>query len=149
METRQANGTLEFFRINRNPRLVRARIGKQAEAEAEVAAGDVSKVQELAIRFQPLSLVARQILLEAGKRLPDEDRELNWLTRELCKGLLVALRLSRTYPGDGAIERDARELRWGLAVLCSQPPVGNAATAIDTVTRLGLMSSVSPFVAKL
>jgi uncharacterized protein (TIGR02646 family) len=109
--------TLSIFRLNSDVRLVRERTDVRYKVQKLVEKRRFSDVRKLAIRFQPHSLVAKQILEKfAPEYLPTPDQEIRWLADETLRDIEVGTRLVECGEDQSMIEADLRECLWMLAV---------------------------------
>jgi uncharacterized protein (TIGR02646 family) len=123
----QVRGTLEFFQINTDSRLIRERIEALDVVTKDLDEGRKDDARSRAIRFRPHSLVARQVLVDLGEALPSPREELAWLLKDLSNDFDLALRVLKSDSGDlvtkPMAERQKDELLWSLAILWHDLPV--------------------------
>jgi hypothetical protein len=113
----QVEYTLDFFRINTDPRLVRERVRIRNRVEKDIDEGRIERARARAIRYRPHSLVARQILSDRGQSLPSAHEELRWLLADLLADLDQALEILEK-PGPSEIaDKLKNEVLWSLATL--------------------------------
>ena len=150
-QRKQAQAMIECFRLNKEPELVRQRREVAEEAFRLLNAGKPQEAGELAIRYRPHSLVARQVLLDrnAKQHLPSASAEFNWLLRDLVRDLKETLDRLADHPGDDILRHQADELLWSLAVLVAAPPAGAPANLAHRLDRLGLTTMVAERVSQL
>lgn len=122
----QVQGTLDFFHINRDPRLIKERNGVRDAILEALDNGEEAKAKAYAIRFRSHSLVARQIFEDQNKRdlIPTPVEELGWFIREELDLLSIALTLLNRTPEDETRFFTAQEHCWILAAVWCDPPVG-------------------------
>jgi uncharacterized protein (TIGR02646 family) len=118
----QVEGTLKFFRINSDPRLVRDRKEFRDLVAEDIEKNRTDEVRSRAIRYRPHSLVARQVLIDRGERLPSEQEELAWLLNHLLAYLDLALDILEDVGPNAPCERLMREVLWSFAALRHDPP---------------------------
>lgn len=129
--------SLEFFRINLDPKLYQERRSVHDEAEAAIRNGDDFEARTLAVRFRRQSLVARDVLLRAGLALPDPVDELGVLLHELRKEIEVLELFLAKSPTDEPTTKQLDEALWCLAALLRSPPAGNRAAIEEFFDDLG------------
>jgi hypothetical protein len=146
----QVAATIKFFRLNRDPHLVRARQLLVSKVNQALDDGRDNDARQKAIRFSAHSFVARAMLREvAPQLLPTPHDELDWLLRELLAELDVTLDLYEQYSQDSILKRQLDELFWSLAVLWSDPPAGTRHEIEKLLTTEKVVDRVRPFFALL
>lgn len=121
----QVEETLEMFRINIDTDLLEERTRVRNEVADAVLSGEFDRARVLAVRYQPHSLVARQILAEkAPAHLPSPGDELRWLMGYFVERRLLMKRTLETKPGDSNLKAGLDELDWSFATLWRDPPGG-------------------------
>lgn len=140
---------LVFFRLNRRSGLTKRRMEIKREVIGKLAEGKADEIKHLAIRFQPHSLVAKQILeAHAPGALPTPEEEIEWLLNSLSAELIQKLKDLRTEWTDRD-EREANELIWALAILWKDPPAGTPDSVKAYLDGKGLTELVQKFFALL
>ncbi len=140
---------LELFKVNIDNKLIRRRRDFRDRIRDEILAGKQAAARLRAVRYRPYSLVARQMLLDKNLPLPTPKEECDWLLRRLIRDLLDALETLQTVPNDSVALKQARELRWALAVLWKDPPTGDPADIQDVLAAELLDQKVSSQAAEL
>jgi len=149
LKTRVAQ-TLRFFRVNLKPAQRRKRADLQRVVLQRVDQNKASDVRELAIRYHPHSIVAKQILAEkAPAVLPTPVEELEWLLNQLTSDLISKLEDLQDPAASELDENEAKELLWALAVLWRDPPAATPDFVSELLERRGLRDSVAPYHALL
>ncbi|HSN99582.1 MAG TPA: hypothetical protein VLS89_14910 [Candidatus Nanopelagicales bacterium] len=142
--------TVDFFRLNKDIRLVRERIlarNEVAELLGEHLGNPTNarreKLRRLASRYRPQGMTVRAFLEDFAPEiaLPSPEEELRWLLEEIDELLLLDARCADT---DDACTRDAEELRWALAVLWKDPPAGTPALIEQWLDETGWREVVEP-----
>ncbi|MCP4686453.1 MAG: hypothetical protein GY859_00280 [Desulfobacterales bacterium] len=138
----QVEKMLDFFHINSDVTLLRARNEIRNEVN-ELLANDLDdEARKMAIRYRPHGLVAKQILeARAPHLLPGPEEELQWLLDDIQEDLLYTLQLMEGEVDD-AVKRQAEELLWSLAVLWKAPPAGEPAGIEEFLVQLGVKAYV-------
>jgi uncharacterized protein (TIGR02646 family) len=138
---------IDFFRLNQDVRLVRERRRVRDEVVKALDDGRINDARRFAIRFQPHSLVARQVLIDcAAQHLPSPDDELQWLLQDALDELLLALELEHEMGAvDDSQERLTKELLWTFAALWLEPLTGNPADVESLLQDADLTDIVRPF----
>ncbi len=146
----QVQGTLEFFRINRNPRLMQERNRVREEVLEALDHNDRARAKQRASRFRSHSLVARQILQDQQQPdlIPTPVEELQWFINEELRLLDTTLELWEQKPDDESLSRTAQEHRWMLAALWRDPPVGTSSD-VERLLPRPLRVRLQPFVDRL
>lgn len=130
IETSRCRTTVEFFRLNKDSELRKARqiaVHYALRLIEKADSGDLQSRDELrqkAVRFNAHSFAVRQAILLKKKPeyLPTQEEEVNWLIDELVSILLFALQTLKEEPTN-TTERDRRDrCAWALAVLMYDPP---------------------------
>jgi uncharacterized protein (TIGR02646 family) len=137
----QVIATLEFFRINTDPRLIRERIEAVDDVAKDIEEGRTDDARARAIRFRPHSLVARQVLTDLGHDLPSPREELGWLLADLLKDWDFALQILEYGPSEIA-EKQKKEVLWSLASLWHDPPEGMQAEVQSFLVQKGVLDFV-------
>lgn len=146
---KQVEGTLKLFKINTDPDLVKERIAIRDTVLDAIDDGHPERVNKLAIRYSPHSLVAKQLLLDrAPAHLPTPEDELRWLLSDIVKTLDITLKLKNIEPEE-IQRRKVDELLWSLAVIWCDPPVVTAKAVEDFLTREGILEDVREFYDQL
>lgn len=147
----QVEGTLNFFRINIDPKLLRERNTVRDEVIKALDARDFDKVRMLAVRYRPHSLVARQILAERfPAHIPKPKDELLWLMQDFMELLLLTNRSLTALPNDRSLKAQMEELVWSFAVLWRDPPPGTSTDDVeDFLKAQGIRDTVHRFYVKL
>jgi len=141
---------IAFFRLNQKAAQRKKRMAIQRRVIERVAENKAHEVRELAIRYRPHSLVAKQILeAKAPHVLPTPAEELEWLLEDLFTELLLKLEDLNSPNASELDEKEAKELLWALAVLWKDPPVGTPDSIQDFLERRGLRCHVANFFALL
>jgi hypothetical protein len=124
---RRVDWAVDFFRLNIDPDLVRARLNVIEAVQEALHEGDGDKASLLAVRFSPHSFVAREMLADvAPEHLPTPQVELKWVLRALLDELDLTLSLNERTPHDFPKLR-IQELLWALAAIWLDPPAGKSA----------------------
>jgi hypothetical protein len=124
---RRVDRAVDFFRLNVDPDLVRARLKVIEAVQEALDEGDGVKAGLLAVRFRPHSFVAREMLADvAPEYLPTSRVELEWLLGALLEELDLALILNERTPHE-FVKLRIEELLWSLAALWLDPPAGTSA----------------------
>jgi uncharacterized protein (TIGR02646 family) len=148
--TARVSQVLEFFRINFSVPHRKKRLALQKLVIDKVDANKPDEARELAIRYRPHSLVARQILADkAPASLPSPKEELEWLLRDLATDLLAKLEDIADPKHTAADEREAKELCWALAILWRDPPTETAAFVEAFLDNWKLKDLVADYHARL
>ncbi len=127
----QVQGTLEFFRINRSPRLIQERNKVRNNVLDALDQGDRAQVKQYASRFRPYSCIARQMIQDRQRLdlMPTPLEELRGFVFTELALLDTALRLLEQHPEDDPLKRAAQEQLWILAALWYDPPVATSSDA--------------------
>jgi uncharacterized protein (TIGR02646 family) len=138
---------IDFFWLNRDVRLVRARKRVRDDVLKALDEGRANEARHLAIRFRPHSLVARQILVDRSpQHLPGPEDELQWLLNDALEELILSLELqNRDDPPDAAQERATKELLWTFAALWAEPLTGRRSDVEALLHDASLTEVVRPF----
>ncbi len=147
----QLTAVIDFFRLNRDARLVRERNRLRAAELNALDEGRIEDAKRMAIRFRPHSLVAKQILADrAPQYLPTFEEELRWLLQDALAELLVAVEMQdQAELTDSPQERLTKELLWAFAALWLEPLTGNAAEVESLLQDADLTEIVRPFLDAL
>jgi len=141
---------IDFFRLNQKAPQLKKRMAIQRQVLEKVDANQAQEVRDLAVRFRPHSIVAKQILEAlAPHALPTPEEELEWLLGELAEELLLKLDDLSSENRSKLDEREAQELIWALAVLLKSPPVATPQFVQQYLQRRGLIEKVEEFAARL
>ncbi len=138
------NKTLEFFRINFDPRLVGERIEVRDSVIEDLDGGRVDIARMRAIRYRPHSLVAAQILRDLHHSLPTKGEELQWLLSDLLADLDLVTQILVEVPSGLALKR-MKELLWSLAFLWRYPPYGTQEQMGTILKEKGVIDGVSEY----
>ncbi|MBL8228070.1 MAG: hypothetical protein JNL98_06320 [Bryobacterales bacterium] len=145
--------TIEFFGMNAQPELTKARMRIAAKVRRALDANQPGKVRALAIRYRPHSLVARQLLERHGEGLlPSPAEEVEWLMRDMKRTLRLTLQLelaSSHARDQERLRRDRMELLWSFAVLAAGTPGDLQANINAFVDRLGLRPHIRQYCDEL
>jgi uncharacterized protein (TIGR02646 family) len=137
--------TLDFFRINIDPRLVGERIDVRDSVIADLDQGRVDVARMKAIRYRPHSLVAFQVLRDLGHPLPTKGEELQWLLTDLLTDLDLVTQILEEGPSNLATKR-MTELLWSLAFLWQNPPVGSTRAGMKAILKQkGVIEAVKEY----
>lgn len=147
----QIEGTLEFFRINVDPELLRERNAVRNAVLKAFDEKDFDAARMLAVRYRPHSLVAKQMLAEhAPAHLPSPKDETRWLLEDLMATLLYALDLLEKRPQDRILKEQVEELLWSFAVLWRDPPAGTSQAEVEAfLTKQEIITQVRKYLNKL
>jgi hypothetical protein len=137
-----------FFRLNLRPAQRRKRYEIHQFVLEKVRQGKADEARKLASRYQPHSIVARDVLgATAPEAMPTPIEELQWLIEELTTELILKLEiLEASGHRSEKDEGEALELLWALAVLWKTPPVGSPELVADVLERRGLKDKVAEYV---
>ncbi|ETX05628.1 MAG: hypothetical protein ETSY2_21830 [Candidatus Entotheonella gemina] len=127
----QVQGTLDFFRINRSPRLIQERNNIRNNVLNALDQGDNVQVKQSASRFRPHSLIARQMIQDRQRLdlMPTPLEELRDFVLAELTLLDIAFRLLDQHPEDDSLKRVAQEQLWILVALWYDPPVATSSDA--------------------
>jgi uncharacterized protein (TIGR02646 family) len=144
----QVEYTLNFFRINKDPLLVRERVRIRDLVEKHINEGRIKRARLLAIRYRPHSLVARQILSDKGQSLPSAHEELHWLLTDLLVDLDHTLRILESDPSK-TVEKRKKEVLWSFATLWHDSPGGMQTEVESFLVQKGVFDQVREYVHHL
>ncbi len=146
----QIDGTIQFFKLNIDPKLVQERTRVWTAVDLALTEGRENDARLASIRFCQHSLAARQLLqLRDASLLPSASTELRWFLNELLDDLEFVLDSIDLAPDDELLKDQRDELLWTMAALWKEPMVG---TPLDVEARLdefGLKSRVQPYFTQL
>ncbi len=133
--------TISFFKVNQDVRLVRQRMSVRNAVVTAIESGRIADAREMAIRFQPHSLVARQILVDTMISLPTPPEELSWLVKDIVIEIGTGLALIDTRNEEN-IAKQLSEGMWSLAVLRRTADVATAAFLESKLAEMDLSEDV-------
>jgi hypothetical protein len=115
--------SLDFFEINFQPDLIKARMDLFNKITKAVEAGDPKRVRLFAVRYRPNSFIARYILQRrAPELLPTVEEELSWLMKDMLRTLRLVLQIQQFHQA-ARLQREHDEILWSFAFLLADPPV--------------------------
>jgi uncharacterized protein (TIGR02646 family) len=128
---------IDFFRLNRDPRLRRSRSNAYELAARAAAEQRWDDLRRSAMRHRPHSLAARVVLEKvAPERLPSAEDEMLDLIDSLWSDLRLLLNEGRARAPNPVDERELHEFVWALIVLRNDPPAGDPASTAEYLSRL-------------
>ncbi|MFH1466805.1 MAG: hypothetical protein ABIO70_20645 [Pseudomonadota bacterium] len=141
----QANGTIEFFRLNRTLRLSQARAAMIDDVLDAINERDMIRAQARAMWFQPHSALARQMLAALEPSwLPAPADEVDAFIDRLDDDLEDVMHLIQQAGEDDELRRDRDEILWAMAVLWWDPPGGDRQRVETRLIQLGRLELVKP-----
>ena len=142
--------TIDFFRINQDVRLIRARVRAREDAterldayRREPSGARREALCRRASRFHSQGMTVRAFLEDFAPDIapPSPEEELRWLLEELGALLLHDVQCADR---DETCRRQAEEIQWALAVLWKDPPTGTPTQVEQWLDETGWRTSVEP-----
>ncbi len=151
VQRKQVQGMIDFFKLNVRHQLVKDRIKMVKLANDLIDAGDGQGAGQLAIRYRPQSLVARQVLIDRNMAnfLPNPETEFQWLFADILQELLDAMAILESEQIDFEDYRPFNELLWSLATLVADQRPGTPADLSARLAQLGLLNMVNELVQQM
>jgi hypothetical protein len=155
----RANFSIDFFELNKYPRLIKSRyeaVNQALETLVNVKDGDGSRrtvLRRSASRYQPHGIAVRALLEKyAPELLPSRQEEVFWLVDEYLKYLdtidTVRARL-RDAEDLRRLNREEAECCYALAVLIKDPPAASSTEIAQYVAQARRTVQVKAYLDKL
>lgn len=150
--------TIEFFKLNQDPRLTGERIKAILHTLKLLALKDstptvAEEVRKMASRYRPHGLAVRQLLASAkveGTLVPSPADELLMFGQDLLGELELAERALHDFPQSRPARRLQGQILWALAVLWKFPPEGNPPDLIELLlARHDCRDKVAQYCARI
>jgi uncharacterized protein (TIGR02646 family) len=139
--------TVRFFMLNDDPDHLQDRIRVITELVGMHKRGELDDLRKRASRYRPHSLTARAFLAAVAPHLlPDAREDLTWFVESLCERLLPLVECRQS---SASVARRARVIKWTLAYLWKDPPVGTPEDVERCLERLRCKKIVQRYLTKL